>query len=243
MIGTPSLRLSQPVADSRIRLLSLFYHPPIRFGGAELSFLQVAKHWQNKKRLSHTILEPEPALISSSERVRLPKVGRSALGDFLQGSLFALLSVVRGVRNESDVLIAANNTLFNVLPTMLIAKISNIPWIIIVHHFGVLGYGRLETSFWEIYRMWRYFGRPRALLKAMSVKLSLVLARRSDGMISDSEVFANLSPRSTISGNAIDLREIDSVSPSRRRRRACYVGRLTPEKGVLELLAVWRHLV
>lgn len=214
----------------------------MKAGGAEQRFLEVAKRWEANEALQHTVLEPLPALHDSSVSLAVPYTDPSLLNDLLEGSLYGIAAFLEGRKRQHDLVLATNNILPHVVAAFLLARIRQIPWVVVVHHFEVLAGGTVEQTLLGIYRAAREQGRLRAFVRAVANRIAIWLVRKADGVIAVSPAFANLFDQAVVSGNGIDHAKFDGVLASHRHRQACFVGRLNHDKGVFDLLAAWERL-
>lgn len=157
-----------------------------------------------------------------------------------------LAGVVKGlrIRLPSTQLIAysISNTLPDVVTCATLRMIGKFPrWIAVVHH-------------WPQPRIMKYGSRRERLISAATADFSfLMISMFADGVVAYNQPaierlthFGFPVSRVVFNGNGVDLSEIRrNVTPGNHRRplSAVYVGRLSRQKGVLELLAIWERIV
>ncbi len=249
---------------TRLRILSIFFHPSSSFtalGGAEKRFIRVLEVW-NEKGVSTTVVEPSPKLTSDTwancETIEIRNIvgfsGKSLLSIYLEWILWVakacFLCPRLAKQNQYDVILSSNNTLPNLVVAHFLRLVSRRPLIVTVHHldFPYLDRKANIASSYGVYRRVG-FGVSVAFIKALTLFIMLMLLRRSDACITVSNFTADFLQRNRVdrnkidvSGNGIDIDLISKVTAKRKRFAAVFVGRITRDKGVFDLVKIWMQL-
>lgn len=157
-----------------------------------------------------------------------------------------LAGVLKGlrIRLSTTQLIAysISNTLPDVMTCAILRMIGKFQkWIAVVHH-------------WPQPRIMKYGSRRERLISAATADFSfLMISMFADRVVAYNQPaidrlahFGYPLSRVVFNGNGVDLSEIrKNVIPGNRRRplSAVYVGRLSRQKGVLQLLAIWERVL
>jgi glycosyltransferase involved in cell wall biosynthesis len=93
------------------------------------------------------------------------------------------------------------------------------------------------------------FNRLASSIKAVVFFLMLWVLRRSDCCIAVSEYTSNVLVKNNVprdrvktSGNGVDVNFIERVKAPRKQYDGVFVGRITREKGIFDLVRLWKHL-
>jgi len=255
-----------------MRIFSIFFHPDRKItflGGAEKRFLKFLKFLCNGKfKVEVLVLEPKPSLLDKelgSFRVfSLNKPFKanssSLLLDYLSWILWSFKAVAFSIpifaRRKPDLILSPNNTLPNVLSAFLIKLLFKKPLYIIVHHFDITSQESEKenfslTKFLKNYRKVGY-SFSASFFKALASILTISLLKRGDKFISVSEFTARWLLRLgvkrkdiLVSGNGVDLEEISSFCQNLHSKvfDGVFVGRISSEKGIYNLVDAWRIVV
>ena len=244
-----------------MRVLAVFFHPGVgvtAVGGAERRFLRVLG-FLLEAGVGFWVMESSPSLLSGFRgRLRLtclPGFRRLEGGGWL--SIYAgwLLWLVKALpftlsqagRQVFNLVLASNNNIPNLLLGYLLSRLLRVPLCVVVHHVEGLAEGGGLSS---VYRACRGkgFGRLFSLVRVLAVLTILGLLRRAEACIAVSASTARLLKgwgvsRVYVSGNAVDLDCIQRIPPQPKRYDAIFVGRMSREKGVYDLLRVWPDIV
>jgi len=248
-----------------MRIFAVFFHPTTHFtavGGAEKRFIRVLKIW-GTERVSITVVDPDPTLISrncpSCNVISMPgplqSMGKGLFSIYLQWlfwivkAFFLCPSLLK--RGNHNVILAPNNTLPNLIIAYWLHLVSGLPLCAIVHHMD-FPYADTKANFASVYRVYRrtHFSMPVAFAKALTFLLILALVKRSDICISVSSYTASFllknsvsSQKIRVSGNGVDFEIIDRIKVPRKLYEGIFVGRIARDKGVFDLVKVWRRII
>jgi glycosyltransferase involved in cell wall biosynthesis len=231
-------------------------------GGAEKRFTETMKIYCNERDLEITVLESAPSLLNDSDVTCKKCVLKSSfsgngwLSTYLEWTIWIVEACFKSfsiVRNTKPHLIfVPNNSLPNLLSGWFIALVLRLPICIVVHHIDVpfVKTNSKKYSFYEGYRKIKY-GRLVSFLKAFAFYVSLPLLRRATTIIAVSNFTVRIlkglgvsKPKTSTSGNAVNLDFIREVKPRSREKiyDGIFVGRITKEKGAFDLLRVWKNV-
>lgn len=249
------------------RVLTVFFHPNISvtaIGGAEKRFIETLRFLCGNGVFEFYVLESPPSLLASS-RIKCSKrvvssrlSGGGWLGNYVCWVLWALKASVKGLEfareNKPKIIFVPNNTFPNLLAGYILSWILKLPLCVVVHHIdlpslNVEGIG--ECSLYSCYRKVGY-GCIVALVKAAAFYVIVSLLKKANTIIAVSHFTAKslrhsgvLKPKVFVSGNAVDTKSIGDVAPSECLKfyDAVFVGRISKEKGVFDLVEAWKKVV
>lgn len=248
-----------------MRIFAVFFHPTAHFtavGGAEKRFIRVLKIW-GIKRVSITVVDPDPTLISkncpscniTAVPGPLPFMGKGLFSIYLEWffwivkAFFLCPTLVK--RGDCSVILAPNNTLPNLAIAYWLHLASGLPLSVIVHHMDFPNVN-VKANFASAYRVYRkaHFSVLVAFAKALTFLLILALVKRSDICISVSNYTASFllkngvsSQKILVSGNGVDFEMIDRFKAPRKLYDGIFVGRIARDKGVFDLVKIWGQIV
>ncbi|MEM3536753.1 MAG: glycosyltransferase, partial [Candidatus Bathyarchaeia archaeon] len=163
----------------------------------------------------------------------------------------AVFSLVRKVK--TDIILIPNNTLPNLLSGFVASVAFRRPACVVVHHVDTPF--KLDnsdgSSLYETYRSLTY-GKLVSLVKTLATYTTLFPLRRAWRIIAVSNFTAKvlvgagvLKSKICVSGNAINSDFIEAVTPycGQRQFHGVFVGRIAVEKGIFDLLLVWKEVV
>jgi glycosyltransferase involved in cell wall biosynthesis len=247
-----------------VRILAVFFHPGVNFtavGGAEKRFLQVLKVW-NQKDVEVVVAESNPKLVSSrSSRFETIEMsspisasGKGLYSIYLEWVLWVVKACLRcpsiARRKKPDALLAPNNTLPNLLVAYFVHALSKVPLVVTVHHFD---FPELEkkANVASTYRVYKKagFSSSVAFVKALTFSMMLGFVKRSDMCITVSNHTARFLLKNGISrdkvcvsGNGVDIDSIEQVKPEKKVYDGIFVGRISRDKGIFDLVQIWRRV-
>jgi len=250
-----------------MRVFSVFFHPDPSIsavGGAEKRFVETLKILKREKEIEITVIEPKPSL-SARFGVRCETHELSSpisalrggwLGIYVEWILWILrtcitcLPIVHG--QKYDVILAPNNTAPNLIPAYFVHYVSHLPLCVVVHHIDLIS-PDAHSNFFMVYHTYREtgFGKFTSFLKALAFLVILAVLRRCDVCITVSNSTARAlvnngvpKERVYVNGNGVNIRYIDSFKfQGGKSYDGVFVGRISREKGVFDLVATWRRIV
>jgi glycosyltransferase involved in cell wall biosynthesis len=247
------------------RIFSVFFHPDSRFtavGGAEKRFIETLKVW-SEERVNVTIIDSNRKPVSKNyvgyKVIEMPSsVPSSAKHLFFSYFLWVLWIVKACFRCPSlmkssvyDAILAPNNTLPNIVVAYFLHAVSKVPLCVVVHHmdFPYVDIRAEPAAIYAVYRKAR-FSIPVALAKTLAFLIVLVLLRRSTVCIAVSNYTAGLLQKNGVSpskihvsGNGVDVDLIERFEAPEKLYDGIFVGRVSREKGVFDLVEIWKHIV
>jgi glycosyltransferase involved in cell wall biosynthesis len=230
-------------------------------GGAEKRFLEVLKAWSPEK-VSVTIIDSNPSRIfdnySNCKVIGmpnpLPSSGKGLLSIYFDWTLWIVKAcflcppLMR--RADYDVVLAPNNTLPNMIVSYLSHVISGAPLCVVVHHMD-FPFVDKPAKFASVYRVYGKagFSVPVALAKSLAFFMILAFLKRSDACIAVSNFTTEFLQRNgvsshkvCVSGNGVDTSLIARFEASEKLYDGISVGRISREKGVFDLVKMWKHI-
>lgn len=247
-----------------MRILAVFFHPGANFtavGGAEKRFLRVLKVW-NQKDVEVVVAESNPKLVSSLsshfETIEISSPisasGKGLYSIYLEWVLWVAKACVHcpsiARRKKPDALLAPNNTLPNLLVAYFAHALSKVPLVVTVHHFDFpeLDKKANVASTYQVYKR-AGFSRSVAFVKALTFSMMLAIVKRSDMCITVSNHTARFLLKNGISrdkihvsGNGVDVDLIEQVKPEKKVYDGVFVGRISRDKGIFDLIQIWRRV-
>jgi len=232
-------------------------------GGAEKRFVKTLEFFVKKKELEITVLEPKPSLLSQVDiACKMHSLSSSLqakgwVGTYV-GWMFWIanatiksLSIAR--QSKPSLILIPNNTLPNLISGYAVSLILHLPSCVITHHIDAPLSTRntRNASLYDCYRSIKY-SPMISLVKTVASYLTLSLLKRADGIITVSNSTARIlkhggisEKRICVSGNGIDSDVVERVkqNPKKKTYDGIFVGRIAKEKGVFDLLRVWKQVV
>ena len=248
------------------RVLTIFFHPNssvTAMGGAEKRFAETLKFLSRKNNLKITVLETAPSVLDpkiNCQKILLPSrfQAKGWIGNYVSWILWMIEASARsfsiGQTAKPHLIFVPNNTLPNLVSGCVTSFVLQKPLCVVAHHLDmpfIGGAKRKDRSLYSCYRSIRY-GRLVSLAKALSFYLSIPFLKKASRIVTVSNFTAktlanNGVPENKImvSGNAVDAGSISRTKPYFRTKifDGVFVGRLSKEKGIFDLLRVWRNIV
>lgn len=238
----------------RYKVLAIFLHGyqyGKALGGVERRFVEVSKCFPGLG-IQLTALEYPPSVGKAlSSRYRSILIGRrkpkTAVGEALQLVRLSVLSVIWGRRSKCELIYSPSGVYSQVIPAFFTSSVLRKPLVIVFHSLPA---GSQRRSLTSALKSQFVVGESitKALVKALIQTLRGVAYERASAYIAVSESTAEqiqntLAPRSLIvSGNGVG----DDWFSSEQLPKlydACFLGRISPRKGVDLLLNAWGIVV
>jgi glycosyltransferase involved in cell wall biosynthesis len=248
-----------------LRIFAVFFHPRADFtalGGAEKRFLRILKAW-DRKGAAVTVIESSPTLVSAccpSFETReiassVSAYGKGLYSIYLEWVLWVVKACVRCpsilMEKKQDIILSPNNTLPNLVVAYFVHVLSRLPLVVTVHHFDFPNTDE-KANLASAYRIYRHagFGKTIALVKALTFSIMLALVKRADMLITVSNHTARFLLKSdipkekiSVSGNGIDTDRIEQSKAENKIFEGIFVGRISRDKGVFDLVQIWKLIV
>jgi glycosyltransferase involved in cell wall biosynthesis len=212
--------------------------------------------------LKITVLESAPSLLATPE-IKCQKHLLSPLfcgkgwlsnyvgwGFWVVRAFFKSFSIVR--REKPKFLFVPNNTLPNLFLGYIVCSFLRLPLLVVVHHIDVpFLSGKSCCSLYNAYRIIKY-SRVVSLIKTFTFYLTLSFLKKAKAIISVSNFTAKAlrvhgvsDVKIFVSGNAVNVNFISNIKPLNAEKvyDGVFVGRIAKEKGVFDLLNVWKRIV
>ena len=210
-----------------------------------------------------TVIESSPKLVSvccpsfETREIASPvsAYGRGLYSIYLEWVLWVVKACIRcsSIAKEKGqgIILSPNNTLPNLIVAYFVHVLSGLPLVVTVHHFDFPNTGE-KANLASAYRIYRDagFGNIIALVKALTFSIMLALVKRADTLITVSNYTArfllkNNIPKDKInvSGNGIDIDLIEQSKAEKKVYEGIFVGRISRDKGVFDLVQTWKLIV
>ena len=252
-----------------MRIFCIFFHPEKKtawLGGAEKRFFEFLKFLdKGYSNVEVLVFEPAASLFKNElKNIKIFTIGRpckicsqSLLLNYLSWILWGFKALTYSIqaffREKPDLILSPNNTLPNFLPAFLAKLLFRKPLCVVVHHFDFtlqkeMSEGFSPTKFFRRYRKIGY-SFLASFFKAFASFLVASLLKEANKIISVSNFSAKIlrmcgvkKEKILVSGNGINFSEITKFCRSFNRKffDGIFVGRISPEKGVYDLIAAWR---
>jgi glycosyltransferase involved in cell wall biosynthesis len=148
--------------------------------------------------------------------------------------------------------LAPNNTVPNLLPAYFAHVVTHLPLCVVAHHIDVTSENS-NKDFRAIFQTYKKTGYSSSIsfLKTLAFFIITRLLKKADACITVSNftvqtlTHLGVEPRKIyVSGNGVDLQAIHQIpTPQKKTYSAVFVGRISKEKGVFDLLDAWRRTV
>jgi len=248
-----------------MRIFSIFFHPALNFtavGGAEKRFIEILKTW-TAEGVDVTVVDPYPELVAKRGvdceliEVQTPYrySGKGLFSIYLEWILwmvkacFVCPSLIK--RKDYDLILVPNHILPGLVVAYLLRRVSGIPLCTVAHHLD-FPYTDIPASLASTYRVYRraHFTVPAAFTKALAFLVILAIIKRSEVCITVSNYTAKLLVRNGVkpskvhvSGNGVDIGLIDQFEAARKSYDGVFVGRISRDKGVFDLVKIWKLII
>jgi len=243
-----------------MRILVIFQHymPPTNImGGGERRFVEICKCW-NKQGIKVDVLENPPCYVESFPYYRchqiflpfnsFPEKRFTAHYKIWTGTVYAFIGA-KHLDDNYDVVYAHAPTVEDLVIASSISQKLNIPLVVVHHHH----YSSTERgiNLFNIYRDCRQVASGiSAAISTLEFFIIRHLALGAYAQIAVSDFTKNQLiqmgyPKNKIfvSGNGVDVNYIDSFPTQQQKYDGISVGRLSPVKGSLDLIDIWRRVV
>lgn len=154
-------------------------------------------------------------------------------------------------RKQQDLILAPNNTLPNLFVAYFVHLSLRVPLAVTVHHFDFPEFEK-KANVASTYRVYREAGFSNlvAFIKALTFSMMLALVRRSDMCITVSNFTAKFllkngvsKDKIRVSGNGVDADLIEHSKAEKKVYDGIFVGRISRDKGVFDLVRIWKQVV
>lgn len=250
-----------------LHIFALFFHPDLSvtaLGGAEKRFLETLKCLSRKRGLQITALESAPTILTGSQTtckkhtLHVRARGRGWLSTYIAWILWTMKASLKGAllvcQAKPNVLLIPNNTLPNLVSGLVAGSLSHLPTCTIVHHVDLPLSSSDKARNQSLYGSYRSIGYAGlvSLTKTLTFYVTISLLKKTKAIIAVSEftkrTLANSGLPITsifVTGNAVDNRFIDGIRPCAGENAydGVFVGRIAREKGIFDLLDVWRNVI
>jgi glycosyltransferase involved in cell wall biosynthesis len=249
---------------SILRVFTVFFHPSTSvtaLGGAEKRFLETLKIFCKRKNLEVAVLESAPSLLTKPEITCKKHLlsssfyGKGWLSTYVGWIFWSVNASIKGFSlardANSNVIFVPNNTLPNLFSSYIISSVLRLPLCVVVHHIDVPF--KSEKADGSLYGCYRIIGYSRlvSLMKTFAFYITVSLLRKARAIIAVSnftaralKIYGVSNVKIFVSGNAVNVNFMRNVKPYSAKK--CYdgvfVGRIAKEKGVFDLLSVWKKI-
>jgi len=222
-----------------MKILAIFHHPPKVIGGVERRFLKIAKIWSNFCDLY--VVEPYPSLNPICRCIFNIKV--KGFSSHLKA--WSWIRKVSKIGGDYDVVLAVDNRFTNTVPAYNLAKKLKCKLVITDQLLNF----PTPFSFFKTYNNYQSqgFHVMGAFLSTIDVYLSIKKSLKADLHLAVSDYVAKGLLRIGVphgkiirTANGVNLDIIDAVKPARKIFDACFCGRLHPQKGIFNLIHIWK---
>jgi len=232
-------------------------------GGAEKRFVETLKIFNRRGNLEITILESAPSLLTDAA-ITCKKYllssgfqGKGWLSTYISWLLWIIRASIKSLsfahHAKPNVVFVPNNTLPNLISGYTVSRILGSPLCVVTHHIDIppSGIGNpKKRSIYGCYRSIEY-SKPVSLAKTLAFYTMLSLLKKTTAIITVSNFTAEalrqngVSNKILVSGNAIEANLAQNAKPKAHQKTydAIFVGRIAKEKGVFDLLEMWKEIV
>ena len=248
------------------KFFAIFFHPGssvTAMGGAEKRFIETLKRFCAGGMLEITILESAPSLLAKTEIVCkkfiLPSriIGKRWLSTYFGWIIWIVKASAKSLtiahNSRPEAVFVPNNTVPNLVSGVITSSVLRLPLYVTVHHVDIPPPDSAEKncSLYECYQSIGY-GRLVSLAKTLTFYVTLSLLKKAKRIVTVSNFTAQAlrnngvsNVRILVSGNAVDVNFIRNVRAYSEEKTfdGVFVGRISKEKGVFDLLTVWKEVV
>jgi len=249
------------------RVFVVFFHPSTSvtaMGGAEKRFVETLKFFCKRKNLEITVLESAPSILARPEitckKYLLPSSfhGKGWLSTYIGWILWAARASIKSFslarHMRPNAIFVPNNTLPNLFSGYAISFVLRLPVLVVVHHIDIPFIKAGESKGYSLYSCYRSikYSRLVSLVKTFASYIMLSLLKKAKGIIAVSNFTATAlknngvsTVKIFVSGNAVDVNFINNIKSYTNKKiyDGVFVGRIAKEKGIFDLLEVWKNIV
>jgi glycosyltransferase involved in cell wall biosynthesis len=262
-------KISKPQNEnsSTLRIFAIFFHPNsmvTALGGAEKRFIETQKILCTRKDLDITVLESVPGLLTKAHvdcrKFLVPSTyqGKGWLSTYLGWMLWMVRASIKSIALAGDtkpeIIFVPNSTLPNLISGYITSLVLRLPLCVVTHHIDVPFVDVANSKQLSVYGCYRSikYGKSVSLAKTLSFYVTFFFLKKAKGIITVSNFTAHVlrnagisEARILVSGNAVDASLVQNAmhSTSRKTYDGIFVGRIAKEKGVFDLLKVWKEVV
>lgn len=232
-------------------------------GGAEKRFIETLKNFCREDYLEITVLESTPSLLEKPEitckkyLLSLSFHGKGWLSTYLRWILWIIKASFKGFsvvcHIKPDIIFIPNNTLPNLISGYVASFVFRLPMYVVVHHIDV-PFSKAGFKYCSLYDSYRNINYDKlvSLAKVIAFYITLPILRRARGIIAVSNFTAKILRKNGVSrakifvsGNAVDLSLISKIKSYTDEKifDGVFVGRIAKEKGIFDLLEVWKKVI
>jgi glycosyltransferase involved in cell wall biosynthesis len=233
-------------------------------GGAEKRLVETLGFFRRKNNLKIAVLESAPSLLVRPEincEIHLLSSGfhgKRWLSVYIEWIFWAIKASIKSLslapHVKPDAILVPNNTLPNLFPGYVAGLVLRLPLCIVVHHIDIPFCKAGESKGSSVYSCYRSikYSKLVSLVKTLAFYTTLSLLKKANGIIAVSNFTAEAvknrgvsSAKISVSGNAVNVKLINNVIPFTNEKTydGVFVGRIAKEKGIFELLNVWKRVV
>jgi len=239
----------------------LFYTPHVyvtSMAGAERRFVEISRQW-SKSGKKFSVLELYPgfskALDVKYDNYRIKTViplKQSPFNNLSRPVFWVLQALLLGPillsTKTYNLILVPLHSIPNTLPAYLLSRIFHLPLVLIIH---APEKPELERDFVKRFKAYRQrgFGRIEGLVWTIVAYVNLKIVQKADGVITVSKVCEKGikclgvdSKKIFISSNGINVDYIENLVGKESIEKtydAAYIGRIAPEKGIIDLTKLW----
>lgn len=239
--------------DKQYSILATFFHE-YRYGkvigGVERRFIELSKAF-TKKGIRVYAIEYEPSIGQNFNAeytpvsINRPKA-RGAFSELVKIFKLSVHVLITCRRYQCKILYATSSTYLNVLPAYIASRLCRLPLVIVFHSYP---YGKMENPLVALNNYIKKGNSIRSSFVKAIIEYLRNSAYRSASIcftVSNStrtDLLRAFRPKRIVtSGNGVSHEWF--VEPNREKTYdACYVGRVSPRKGIDFLLQVWKQVV
>lgn len=238
---------------SQVKALAVFLHDyqyGKALGGVERRFVEVSKVLRSMQVRMYA-LEYEPSLSSSLNTGYIPLIlerrrQRSYLGELILVIQLSLIVYRVCKRLGCSLIYSPSSVYLQTIPAYVASKFLRVPHIIIFHSYP---YGKPSTLFGILRRELRKgHSLKRSLLNTIIEFLRFTAYKQADACLAVSrstmrQILSSFKPkRAAISGNGVGKEWLSEISNCPKIYDACFVGRVSPRKGIELLIFAWKKV-
>jgi len=150
-----------------------------------------------------------------------------------------IFSLTRHLRDDYDVICASTYLIYDILPLVLMSKKRPSSEVAVYAH-GPLTPSPLNRPYHSFLPTFLYWFQEQLSLRIVKKYVYLIFACSS----TQNQLKTTGIPkeRMRVLNNAVNLRYIQQIKQAHKKYEACYLGRISPEKGIFDLIDIWRKV-
>jgi len=228
----------------KILFLAVYAARPKMHGGFRM-YLELCNKFENENVDVYSLVNSSAPTGAGKQLVfSYPQV-------FKPRRLWLYLSILKTIINlriaiskiKPDVVIAPGQDRLNNIALLAIKLTTKTPALMIFHHWSLkYKFSEMCKEFIHMDRFW-FLTSAEWWLTVLALRLSTFVISISTFSVEQLEKLGVRKEKVAVSGVGIDYEKVEKASPATERFDGVFIGRMVVEKGIYDLIPIWKHVV